>query len=211
MLFVSRTKDERLLINPNNPIRRSQEPVVSHKEYCESPHWKLIHKLWVESGYPRRCIACGSIAYELHHINYGHLYHEHLSDLLPLCREHHEGVHEVEKNRGIPISQPETALALMLNWSKSETDLRFAEIHECWRVMPRGKLEIRARLFARQIIAESEIPQGTSPRAPRSPMSKEDKRGRALVQCRNCGKRGWQTDTACSLCGADCEIVFDWR
>jgi hypothetical protein len=156
---------------------------ADYKDYLESPHWHAVHRLWVESGYPTACIACGDGQFQLHHLNYDRLGHEHLRDLLPLCKACHERVHNVSERYGIPLSQPERALAIIFDWPGEEVSSRFANIRRCWAEMPLGDLNVRSRLF----------------------------RYCLLVQCRSCGRRVWQDTVVCGGCGADCEIVFDWR
>jgi hypothetical protein len=49
---------------------------------------------------PQGCQVCGAKQVDLHHRNYKRIGgKEHLSDLVPLCREHHEQVHTEHQNR----------------------------------------------------------------------------------------------------------------
>ncbi len=179
----------------------------------------------MESGYPTRCVGCGASSYQLHHLTYDRLGHEELRDLLSLCSSCHEGIHG--KNfEGVPLVDPEAGLALLFHWSDRETTAHFAEIRECWRTLPRGKPEVRARLFPRRDMGERvEHPRVVRARAqrpgregPEEVLARmrriiplEDRYGRVFVQCSACGKRGWQDEIVCTLCKADCELLADWR
>lgn len=60
---------------------------LTYKEYLSSFHWQDLR-----SKYLTRCVVCGKKA-ELHHRTYQRLGKEKETDLISLCREHHELTH----------------------------------------------------------------------------------------------------------------------
>jgi hypothetical protein len=66
----------------------------SYSDYLKSDHWKKFRRLYQISSSPQRCLVCGRVDYELHHTNYFRLGRETLSDVMPLCRTHHQEVHQ---------------------------------------------------------------------------------------------------------------------
>lgn len=75
----------------------------SYEEYLESEWWKTFRKKFFRSRVTKKyCLVCagdGEYNYtvELHHLTYDRLGAERLKDVIPLCREHHEQVHEILK------------------------------------------------------------------------------------------------------------------
>lgn len=66
----------------------------SYYEYLKSPHWKSFKAKVRKSTKPKKCQVCGSRSgLELHHVTYDNLGNESLSDVMYLCREHHEATH----------------------------------------------------------------------------------------------------------------------
>lgn len=66
----------------------------SYDEYLQSSHWKGIRRKYQSSGLFQHCLVCDNPRYQLHHLNYGRLGCERLSDLVPLCSPHHQIVEE---------------------------------------------------------------------------------------------------------------------
>lgn len=80
--------------------------------YIRSPEWQSVRQRYFASpGMPQFCMVCGSSAFDLHHMTYKRLGHERLSDLWPLCREHHLGVHTLMKEAGVDLAQATRAYA----------------------------------------------------------------------------------------------------
>ena len=54
--------------------------------------------------YVTKCVICGNIAEDVHHISHqslasqsghiGHFHQDHKSNLIPLCKEHHKDIHD---------------------------------------------------------------------------------------------------------------------
>jgi len=68
-----------------------------YKEYLKSDHWREFRLRYSNSKQPQNCLVYGSINYELHHRTYERLWHEHLTDVVPLCRAHHAKTHALVK------------------------------------------------------------------------------------------------------------------
>ena len=67
----------------------------SLQEYRSSELWRETKRRYRSSDYPQRCLICGSSDFDLHHRSYARLGEEELFDLVPLCRRHHDQLHEL--------------------------------------------------------------------------------------------------------------------
>ena len=70
---------------------------MKYKEYLKSDRWKTQRRrTFYHHG--RKCVVCGNDKVEVHHLTYKMLENENPSKhLLPLCREHHQMVHDYSK------------------------------------------------------------------------------------------------------------------
>lgn len=66
---------------------------LPYAAYIRSDHWLAVKKRYRASKLPQTCLACGGTPVDLHHRTYNRLGQEWLTDLVPLCREHHNQVH----------------------------------------------------------------------------------------------------------------------
>lgn len=83
----------------NTLARRLSELGLSYKEYLASDHWKAVRARYYRTR-SKECWVCGEKnGVDLHHMTYDRLGAEKLSDLAPLCREHHGEFHK--KNPGL--------------------------------------------------------------------------------------------------------------
>jgi 5-methylcytosine-specific restriction endonuclease McrA len=97
----------------------------SYGAYLQSSHWRKYRDRYVASGLPLCCTACGSSKYQLHHVTYDCLGDERLSDVIPLCRECHERVHEHAKLHHMPLERTDLILKRIFAWSDAEMKRRF--------------------------------------------------------------------------------------
>lgn len=67
---------------------------MSYQEYITSRHWRAVRERYFNSKLPKVCEVCKCEQVDLHHRTYKNLGHERLMDLVPLCRKHHQGVHD---------------------------------------------------------------------------------------------------------------------
>lgn len=76
------------------------------KEYMASTEWKKLRmRIMIRDGFT--CQVCGSNGTEVHHITYDRLGKERTEDLVLLCREHHQEIHNIlgyEYTTSYPIS-----------------------------------------------------------------------------------------------------------
>lgn len=89
---------------PVGEARIRNGEVLSYFDYISSSHWNDLKDRYRKSKLIQCCVACGSVDnLHYHHKSYKRLGHERLSDIVPLCRAHHEAVH-VLTNRGKSLS-----------------------------------------------------------------------------------------------------------
>lgn len=63
-----------------------------YHEYLAGPEWAAKRSRALSRG-KNRCAACGSTSrLQVHHLTYARIFREDLSDLMVLCRQHHEEV-----------------------------------------------------------------------------------------------------------------------
>lgn len=68
---------------------------VKYYEYIRSPAWAKKKAQYRASKLPQTCVVCGVWKVDLHHRTYARLGREKLTDLTPLCREHHTQAHAI--------------------------------------------------------------------------------------------------------------------
>jgi hypothetical protein len=66
----------------------------SYSEYLDSDHWKRVKEQYRALKLPQECLVCFSPNVDLHHKTYKRLGAERTQDLIPLCRHHHDELHE---------------------------------------------------------------------------------------------------------------------
>ncbi len=74
--------------------------VLFYRDYIQSSAWEVRKRQYFNT-YARACTICGDTnSVELNHIRYGNYGHEHDRDLVPLCRTHHQQLHDIIGVRG---------------------------------------------------------------------------------------------------------------
>lgn len=68
--------------------------------YLRSEYWRKTRERYFSSALPQGCYVCGEEKVDLHHKTYKRLGREPLTDLLPLCREHHTACHKLVREKG---------------------------------------------------------------------------------------------------------------
>lgn len=86
---------------------------ASYSDYLSGDHWKKFKRDYKKSGLPRCCAVCSGGPIQLHHNTYERLGNELFSDMTPLCREHHEAVHDWLKNNRKPVGATGQAVAFL--------------------------------------------------------------------------------------------------
>ena len=77
--------------------KREEGPrcVLFYRDYITSELWEERKRQYFER-YAKACKICGSTTYvQLNHIKYGNYGQERDRDLVPLCRDHHQALHDM--------------------------------------------------------------------------------------------------------------------
>ncbi len=69
------------------------EPLFHYRDYIKSEYWTERKRQYYEM-HEKKCAVCGHPDVDLHHIRYGNYGHERDIDLAPLCRVHHQELHD---------------------------------------------------------------------------------------------------------------------
>jgi hypothetical protein len=89
--------------------------------YMRSEHWLGLRRRYVASWPDCRCVVCGSIRFQLHHLRYDRLGREELRDLVPLCPKCHDKVHRAHRANKIPLQDFEAAAQAAFGWGPAQT------------------------------------------------------------------------------------------
>lgn len=87
----------------------------TYEAYLRSDHWKAFKASYRSSGRSILCAVCNGKPIQLHHHSYERLGHELLTDITPLCREHHEAVHIWLKTRKASVRKTGQAITCLRN------------------------------------------------------------------------------------------------
>jgi hypothetical protein len=66
----------------------------SYEAYLNSNHWIDFKKRYAAAGLSMVCAVCNITPVQLHHITYERLGCEEFIDVIPLCRTHHNALHD---------------------------------------------------------------------------------------------------------------------
>jgi len=66
----------------------------SYFEYLKSDRWVETKTRYRGAGLPQSCLVCRDPHVDLHHKTYQRLGNEQLTDLVALCRLHHDQLHD---------------------------------------------------------------------------------------------------------------------
>lgn len=99
----------------------------SHAAYIASPEWRATKQRYMQSGMPVVCLICLSRETCLHHLSYRSVGNEPLSDLIPLCHQHHHELHQFLNMVNVPVEWSIQSLRVMLKWSWSQVHIAFHE------------------------------------------------------------------------------------
>ena len=76
----------------------------NYNEFLNSDRWKKIRRKVWQSDIPKKCYICGATEHlQVHHLSYKRLFYGDLRDVVFLCKEHHEKVHEFCKKRDLNL------------------------------------------------------------------------------------------------------------
>jgi 5-methylcytosine-specific restriction endonuclease McrA len=99
----------------------------TYYEYLQSDHWKEFRKKYYRSRKRKSCTLCKSRNdIHLHHITYNRLGREQLNDVIPLCGECHELIHEHLTNKyQSKVEHTNSVIALL----RAEQPIRGIPLH----------------------------------------------------------------------------------
>lgn len=83
----------------------------TYDEYLSSEWWALFRRCYKNSKKQQSCLVCNETHVELHHVSYSRLGAEKLTDVVPLCRFHHEAVHKWLKENRVGVEFTYAAIA----------------------------------------------------------------------------------------------------
>lgn len=86
----------------------------TYADYLQSQHWQDFRLAYRQAGLPMRCAVCHKKPIQLHHVTYKRLGAEKLTDVLPLCGDHHKAVHRWLAERRQPVEQSRQAIAALV-------------------------------------------------------------------------------------------------
>jgi hypothetical protein len=67
------------------------------RQYITSKSWWRTKERYRQTELPQDCVVCGDPNVDLHHRTYKRLGEEKMTDLFPLCREHHDQAHRLDR------------------------------------------------------------------------------------------------------------------
>lgn len=78
-------------------IRLQELGHATYGDYLRSEHWADVKRRFWASRLAKHCLGCGATSgLVLHHRTYKRLGAEHLGDLVLVCRDCHQDIHNIE-------------------------------------------------------------------------------------------------------------------
>ena len=75
-----------------------------YREYLESDHWQSFKKWTLTQEFYKTCLVCNSsYGINLHHFKYLHLVKNQALGVVPVCRKHHQQIHDIKKTEDISL------------------------------------------------------------------------------------------------------------
>ncbi len=88
-----------------SPLPRRTVDRAGYTRYIRSPEWRAVRARYKASKLPQDCYCCGNAdgPMDYHHRTYKNLGNEYLRDIVPLCRDCHDRVHYLNRERGLGL------------------------------------------------------------------------------------------------------------
>lgn len=100
------------------------EVVYSYRDYLKTEHWKNIRKL-IRKKYNNKCKNCKtSERLEVHHKTYRNIGNELLSNLVLLCRDCHQQVHDQSNSNKQMLEDKRTMRSVAFNYIKDKYKIK---------------------------------------------------------------------------------------
>lgn len=104
--FVSSTTSTQRNRNVNMSKRQCLSR-IDYASYIISNDWMLVKKRYLNSNLPKDCYCCGKLygtyRIEFHHRTYKRLGRERLIDIVPVCRDCHQLIHDTRSSLSIDL------------------------------------------------------------------------------------------------------------
>lgn len=73
-----------------------------YANYIASDAWREVKRRYLRSKLPKLCYVCETAngPFDLHHRTYKNLGNERLMDLVLVCRDCHDAIHEIQRTNG---------------------------------------------------------------------------------------------------------------
>lgn len=95
--YLNPAEQERVGMATKQPLSKKD-----YYRYIVSAEWSLVKQRYLASKLPKDCYCCGKLhgtyRVEFHHRTYKRLGCERLLDIVPVCRDCHQGVHDLNKS-----------------------------------------------------------------------------------------------------------------
>lgn len=98
---------------------------MTYAQYLRSEHWANLKRRYRESRLPQACLGCGDPRFQMHHRTYTRLGHELLTDLMPLCGDCHQAVHDYLEDSPHTIAVTHVALRRIFGWTRGQMKKKF--------------------------------------------------------------------------------------
>lgn len=72
-----------------------------YDNYINSPAWRAMRQKYWDSKLPNDCYCCGTPRHpgmHIHHKTYKRFGNEYLMDLIPVCQDCHDKIHDLHRN-----------------------------------------------------------------------------------------------------------------
>ena len=91
-------------LRPKNTKKKHWLKYPNYKDYLDSQEWIEVKKIFKKGRSPR-CQFCGTRNnIHVHHVSYNRLgLPSEIKDLTFFCKDHHEKIHDIEKDKGVSV------------------------------------------------------------------------------------------------------------
>ena len=92
-----------------NDTYNSRREILSnndYRDYLKGDYWRRLKIKALKKKRFRRCRkkSCLNTVVELHHTSYKRMFtKDELKDIIPLCRNHHQLIHDISKKTGLSV------------------------------------------------------------------------------------------------------------
>jgi hypothetical protein len=131
------------------PIKCSDtnEIVYNYNQYIQTEHFKNLKKKYNESGLSKICQKCNrNISYEFYHRTYKRLGHEHLIDIIPVCKKCHNESQNVLSIR--KKGKKKILRKLLYPYCFDPTRMSKEELNKFLEILPKSRGCVLSKYFS---------------------------------------------------------------